>query len=153
MLALSQLSYRPIEILQFSPHLVVPSPADPQGLVVLGGRETKLRTGTADRELIGQEVATLGIRRVRGDGVNLSRQVLPVDQTVTAASRATTANGDDVTVPGRPFDLHSKQLRPEVEDEVIAQIVDRPRDGDAELGAFQDDRRFCDDALLIRRQH
>jgi hypothetical protein len=40
----------------------------------------------------------------------------------------------------------------QVEDEVIARIIERPQNDDPELGGFADDRRLGDHALLVRRQ-
>jgi hypothetical protein len=60
---------------------------------------------------------------------------------------------NDVSSPYRPLALHTKQLRPQIEDQVVALVIEGAGYAHSELHAFVEDRSFRDQAKLIRRQH
>lgn len=90
---------------------------------------------------------------VRRDRVNLALVVLAWDKPVRAAAICTTHDGDNVTTPDGPLALNTEQLRPNVEDKVVAFVAERPRYTRTVLHRLECNRLLGECALLIRRQH
>jgi hypothetical protein len=120
-------------------------------LVVAGRREAKLNRCPIDGHRGRQEIARVELGTVRGDRIDLAAPVATVDQPFTAAPTRAAAD-DDIPVPCRPLALDTKQVRTEVEDEIVSLVVKRTRDPDPEPHRDPRDCGFSEQALLIGRQ-
>jgi hypothetical protein len=101
----------------------------------------------------GNEEDSIDLPAVRGDRVDLGSRVHPLDETVRTPSRRIAADHDDLTAHDRCLALHPKQRRMEVEDQVVAFVVNGAEDTDPELQRGRHDLGFRDRPKLIGRQH
>jgi hypothetical protein len=76
-----------------------------------------------------------------------------MDQPIGAPPTSSASDEDDVPRPGGPLALHAKESGPEIEDEVVPLVSERAEHADSEPKSRSCDLRFCNRALLIRRQH
>jgi hypothetical protein len=144
---LSQLSYGPVEPCKCSPELVLSRPPDSEQLVVSRRDEPKVDLPECDDFVGRQEVALLDVGAVEGERIELARAVPLIPQALGAASARVEASRDHVSDPPRPFALDAEQGRPQIENQVVALIVEWSRHtepefdgarGDLELGQRPD---------------
>jgi hypothetical protein len=100
-----------------------------------------------------QEVALLDVGAVEGERIELARAVPLIPQALGAASARVEASRDHVSDPPRPFALDAEQGRPQIENQVVALIVEWSRHTEPEFDGARGDLELGQRALLIRRQH
>src|SRR5262249_18645541 len=148
---LSQLSYGPVAR-KSSAEFVVPGPMDPRALIVPCRLEPEEDLCRSREQLGREEIALPGLRAVARDGVDLVTGVDPSSESATRTPVGIRTDDDDLALPRRPLALDAHEPLRQIEEEVVARVVERPRHDYPELDRLVDDRRLGDDALLIRRQ-
>src|SRR5437879_5069542 len=122
--ALSQLSYGPAELRQCSSELEITSPANARSLAVPTRRQTQADRCAPDGELGRQEKAGVHLRAVSRDYVDLSGLVLTVDESLSTSPTTSRTDFDRGAEINRPLALHAKQVRYEIEDQVVTSAFD-----------------------------
>jgi hypothetical protein len=100
-----------------------------------------------------KRVAPIGVRAVERERVELAGLVPAIDETVTVPAARVQPTGHDIPHPVRPLALNSQQPRPQVQDQVIALVIERTGDTKTEFKCGCGNLRLGNRALLIRRQH
>jgi hypothetical protein len=106
-----------------------------------------------DNLVSGQEVTPLVVGAVQPEGVELAAYVAAVPETLRAAPTCVEPRVDDVADPPRPLALHSQERRPEIQNEVLALVVEGTQDTEAVLNSARSDLRLGECSPLVRRQH
>jgi hypothetical protein len=83
----------------------------------------------------GNQVATLDFPTVGSNGVGLVARVRTPTKTVGGPPTRVTAHDDHIPTPLCPLALHTDELAVEVEDQVIALVIQGARDTDPSLTA------------------
>jgi hypothetical protein len=148
-LALSQLSYGPLRVSQFSREIEIVGPFDPELLIVPRRRDPQ--SNFTRRALVdGKEEAPIELLAVRREGVDLVGRVFAPQESTPCAAARIAADDDDVSVSPSPFALHAPQPRSAVEDQVVPLVTVGTKDADTELDRRECDCRFGDGSFLIR---
>jgi hypothetical protein len=138
---------------QCSGELVLLGPIDASLLAVASWRKSEGDEGAIGEVLDWNEVALPLLRTVRGDCVDVRGGVTASNETVRASPARPARDKDDSTLLRRPLALNTDESEPQVEDQVISLVADRPRHTDAQLDGRMRDGRFGDHALLVGREH
>jgi hypothetical protein len=151
MLALSQLSYGPLEVSQSSRGIEIVRPIDPTSLVV-SARIDPQRNRRAIRNPVDRDQeATIQFHAVRGDRIYLIGRVVPSTEPVGTPTRALAGHDDDTFATRGPFALHAQELVAEIQDQVVSPAFrDRLVDVDTQLHGRGHDERLRNCSFLIR---
>jgi hypothetical protein len=115
--------------------------------------KVELDTRPQNRKILRKQITTSGRLTVRSNRVDLFLAVPTGDDSVRATATRPTDDHDDVASSNGPFALDSEQSRPEVEDQVVPLVTERPRHAHAMGQGLECDRLFGEGAFLICRQH
>ena len=130
--SLSQLSYGP-RTTQCSRELKRNCPVHTRSLVVPGWAESKKDLRPAFEKLDRKEVAGVEICAIRGERIDLSARVNPLEEARASTTRRVAAHDYYVVLPRGPFAFANRSIYV-----------------DSELDRGQRDRGLCDVSFLIR---
>jgi hypothetical protein len=122
-------------------------------LVVASRKKAQMNLTKRDHFVGGQEITPFVVGAVQPERVELADDVAAVPQTLRRAPTRVEARGDDIANSPRPLALNTQKSWPKVQHQVIALIVERAQDAEAELNRASSDLRLRESSLLIRRQH
>jgi hypothetical protein len=99
-----------------------------------------------------KQIAPIELRAVRNEDVDLIGRVSLYDHPVGTTPGCVTAHDHDLAVANSPLALGANQAWPEIKDQVVALVVERLRDPDAEQDRPPHDCILGNQPLLICRQ-
>jgi hypothetical protein len=103
-------------------------------LAILGLGETERDPGPISHQLDREQVTPIDILAIDGDRIYLLPPVPRPNVAIRRLARRHEIDLNDLPPPRRPFALHSEEARSNLEDEVVAAVLElRPEDLDAEL--------------------
>jgi hypothetical protein len=115
---------------------------DSSFLIVARGSDTQVNLTERHELFSGKEIAAVELSAKDDERIDLVGLVAPIDQAFPSSSTSVEAAHDNVAYASGELALHPQKPRVEIENEVVAFVVQRPRDSDAELRAFEDNGRF-----------
>jgi hypothetical protein len=135
---------------QSSREVEVVTPIDPVTLVVPGRLDPKRNRRSILDDIDRDEEAPIEFHAVRGERINFIRRVSPPAETFRGAPRTDAVDRHDSVPACRPLTLHAHQRRPQIEDQVVSLIPERPENADSELDGFCGNACLRDGSFLIR---
>jgi hypothetical protein len=126
----------------------------PRYLVVAGRCNPELDMRAAVEAAHREHEATIEVGAVCRDEIDLLGRIGAFPEALRRAPRRVTPNDDDRAFEDRRLALDTEQSFAHLEDQTGSTTFgDRAIDGDAGAQRSPADRRLCDRALLIRREH
>jgi len=106
-----------------------------------------------DRHLERKEVILAQLCAICGNRVDFPRLVSAMNESLGPAPTASCTDKNNITAPHSPLALDAKQLRSQVENQVVPFVAERQEDAESALHGLPSNRLFRDHTLLISRQH